>query len=168
MALKFPDARARAYRRTLQYTNCSIILSALVQDQSQHGLSVLDTVLVSMVSLAKLKARTRSLSMPLTLQMSVMLLSCIFGFLSSHIEHTNRLDALSYALSLACTWAWGLFIWTRIHGCYSNEVVVILGQSISFNNLNLQRRALALFGGIGGYTIFVVRIKRIGQYSVKT
>lgn len=162
MALKFPGARGRHYRRTLQYTNCILILSALIQYRTQQGISVLDGVLVSMVSPAKPIAQSLSLLLPLPLQMSVMMLSCMFGFLPSYVEHTSRFDALLCAFSIFCTSAWGVFIWREINFCYSDAVVVILGKSIYFDNYKLVGFGVGFYAGLTGYVIVVVFVKNIG------
>lgn len=146
MAYKFPGQEERGYHRTLQSTNLSLIVSALIQFKTESSLSVIDTILVSMVSPTLLK---NDFLMGCLVKMSVMLLSCMYGMYPGFTKFTGRFDASLCSLSHASTSAWGIFVWVHAKGCESDTVFVLFGHNISVATRSLQIFAISFFAYVG-------------------
>ncbi|KAF8606084.1 hypothetical protein BDV93DRAFT_604624 [Ceratobasidium sp. AG-I] len=129
MSFKFPIPQDLTYRRTLQLTNCCLIVSAWIQYASEQSLSIVDTILVSM--------------------MSMMLFSCMFGASPGMTVYTTRFDPALCVISHIATSAWGIVIWVQIKGCKSDAVVVLFGRSISVANRGFQIFAIFFFTYVG-------------------
>ncbi|KAF8596222.1 hypothetical protein BDV93DRAFT_514348 [Ceratobasidium sp. AG-I] len=136
LAYKFPKHRNSVSSRTLQGLNCGLIISALIQSTSEQGLSLIDAIIVSM--------------------MSVILYGCIgtvFGRSSpddqvkdeDQNEETAEVDLWFSVAGNLCTSAWGIFVWVHAKQCESSAVVVLFGRSSLISSSSLQRFALLYF-----------------------
>ncbi|KAF8606080.1 hypothetical protein BDV93DRAFT_553849 [Ceratobasidium sp. AG-I] len=125
MAYKFPKHRDVISSRTLLGMNCSIILSAAIQTASKQGLSLIDTLIVSMMSYILQTVR------------------------SSITGGDGVFDNVFFYVSSSSTAAWGIFVWANIKKCESEVVFVLFGRSIPVATHSLQNFAFFYFAYIG-------------------
>ncbi|KAF8593867.1 hypothetical protein BDV93DRAFT_566042 [Ceratobasidium sp. AG-I] len=106
-AYKFRRPRDAISSRTLQGMNCALILSAAIQNTSEQGLSLIDTILVSMMS-------------------------CILHTVRSSVAGSvGVFDRVLVLINSLSTSAWGIFIWAHAKRCDSEAVVVLFGRSVN-------------------------------------
>jgi hypothetical protein len=88
---------------------------------------------------------------PALSKLTVLLLTCMTDAIPMERKRLiTPFDSVLYIISHTSMSAWGIFVWVQIQGCGNAEAVMVLfGQSVSFNTRGLQIFAITFFAYIG-------------------